>query len=90
MLTRPKGLGYFRFLSQLSDGSTQFNAYQNSIFERGQVLVENWVKMAKPPRLLLEAYGELNLEPKAICKVEITKDIVVGLDDFYNLVLYFI
>ena len=41
MLTRLKALGYFRFSSQLNDGSTQFNAYQNSIFERGQVLVEN-------------------------------------------------
>ena len=40
MLTRPKALGHFRFWSQLNDGSTQFNAYQNSIFERGQVLVE--------------------------------------------------
>ena len=41
MLTRPKALGQFRFSSQLNDGSTQFNAYQNSFFERGQVLVEN-------------------------------------------------
>ena len=41
MLTRPKALGHFRFWSQLNDGFTQFNAYQNSIFERGQVLVEN-------------------------------------------------
>ena len=41
MLTRPRALGHFRFLSQLNDGSTQFNAYQNSIFEEVQVLVEN-------------------------------------------------
>ena len=41
MLTRPKPLGYFRFSSQLNDGSTQFNAYQNSFFEKGQILVEN-------------------------------------------------
>ena len=46
--------------------------------------------MAKPPRLALEAYGELSLEPEAICKVETTKDIVDGLIDFYNLVFYFI
>ena len=41
MHTRPKALGHFRFLSQLNDGSTQFNAYQNSFFEKGQILVEN-------------------------------------------------
>ena len=41
MLTRPKALGHFRFLSQLNDGSTQFNAHQNSFFEKGQILVEN-------------------------------------------------
>ena len=41
MLTRPKALNHFRFSSKLNDGSTQSNAYQNSIFERGQVLVEN-------------------------------------------------
>ena len=41
MLTRPKASAHFRFLSQLNDGSTQFNAYQNFIFGRGQVLVEN-------------------------------------------------
>ena len=40
MLTRPKTLGHFRLSSQLNDSSTQFNAYQNSIFEGGQVLVE--------------------------------------------------
>ena len=68
MLTRLKTLGHFRFLSQLNDGSTQFNAYQNSIFERGQVLVENWAKMAKPPRLVLEAYGELSLESRQYVK----------------------
>ena len=62
MLTRPKALGHFRLSSQLNDGSTQFNAYQNSIFERGQVLVENYAKLAKPPRLVLEAYGELSHE----------------------------
>ena len=55
-------------MSQLNDGSTQFNAYQNSIFKRGQVLVENWAKMAKPPRLVCEAYGELSLEPKQYVK----------------------
>ena len=43
--------------------------------------------MAKPPRLVLKAYGGLSL---AICKVETTKDIVDGLVDFYNLVFYFI
>ena len=64
MLTRPKALGHFCFSSQINDGSTQFNAYQKSIFERGQVLVENEAKMAKPPRLVLEAYGELSLEPR--------------------------
>ena len=41
MLTRPKAPGHFRFLSQLNDGSTQFNAYQNSFFGKGQILVEN-------------------------------------------------
>ena len=41
MLTRPKALGHFRFLSQLNDGSTQFNAYQNSFLENGQILVES-------------------------------------------------
>ena len=41
MLTRPKALGHFRYLSQIIDGSTQFNAYQNSFFEKGQILVEN-------------------------------------------------
>ena len=41
MLTRPKALGHFRFLSQLNDGSTQFNAYRNSFFEKGRILVEN-------------------------------------------------
>ena len=41
MLTRPKAPGHFRFLSQLNDGSTQFNAYQNSFFEKGQILLEN-------------------------------------------------
>ena len=41
MLTRPKAQGHSCFSSQLNDGSTQFNAYQNSFFERGQVLVEN-------------------------------------------------
>ena len=46
--------------------------------------------MAKPPRLLPEAYEKLSLQPKGICKVETTKDIVDGLVDFYNLVFYFI
>ena len=41
MLTRPIALGHFRFSSQFNDGFTQFNAYQKSFFERGQVLVEN-------------------------------------------------
>ena len=41
MLTRPKVLGHFHSLSQLNDGSTQFNAYQNSFFGKGQGLVEN-------------------------------------------------
>ena len=46
--------------------------------------------MANPPRLVLEAYGELSLESNAICNVETTKGIVDGLADFYNLVSYFI
>ena len=41
MLTRPKALGYFRFLSQLNDGATQFNAYQDSFFEKGQIVVDH-------------------------------------------------
>ena len=41
MHTRTKALGYFRFLSQLNDRSTQFNAYQNSFFVKGQILVES-------------------------------------------------
>ena len=41
MLTRPRALGHFRLLSQPNDGSMQINAYQNSFFEKGQVLVEN-------------------------------------------------
>ena len=68
MLTRPKARGHFRFTSELNDGSTQFNAYQNSIFRRGQVLVENQAKMAKPPRLVLEAYEELSLESRQYVK----------------------
>ena len=57
--------------------------------------------MAKPPRLVLKAYGELSLEPRQYiyiyiyiyiytCKVDTTKDMVDGLVDFYNLVFYFI
>ena len=68
MLSRPKALGHILFSSQLNDGSTQFNAYQNSFFERGQDLVENQAKMAKPPRLVLKAYGELSLEQKQYVK----------------------
>ena len=64
MQTRPRALGHFRFLSQLTDGSTQFNAYPNSFFDKGQILVENQAKMANLPRLVLEAYGELSLEPR--------------------------
>ena len=41
MLKRPKAQGHFRFSSEVIDGSTQFNAYQNSFFEKGQILVEN-------------------------------------------------
>ena len=41
MHTSPIDLGHLRFLSQLNDGSTQFNAYQNSFFEKRQILVEN-------------------------------------------------
>ena len=41
ILTRPRALGHFRFLSELNDGSEQFNAYQNSFFGKGQSLVEN-------------------------------------------------
>ena len=63
-----KTKSHFRFTSQLNDGSTQFNAYQNSIFKRGQVLVENQAKMAKPPRIVLEAYGELSLKPRQYVK----------------------
>ena len=64
MLTRPRTPGHFRFLSQLNDGSTQFNAYQNSFFEERQILVENQAKMANPTRLVLKAYVELSLEPR--------------------------
>ena len=85
MLTRAKALGHFRFLSQFNDGSTQFNAYQNSFFEKGQSLVENWAKMANPPRLVLEAYGELSLEPR-----EYVKDSVDSLVDFCNVASHFI
>ena len=46
--------------------------------------------MAKPPRLVLEAYGELSLEPRQYVKEKTTKNIVDGLVDFYNLVFYFI
>ena len=42
MLTRPNALGHFRFLSQLDDSSTQFNAYQNSFFGKWQSLVKNY------------------------------------------------
>ena len=41
MLTRPKARGHFRLSSQLNDGSTQFNAYQNSVFEKRESWVEN-------------------------------------------------
>ena len=41
MLTRSKALGHFRFLSQLNDGSTQFDAYQKPFFGKGQSLVKN-------------------------------------------------
>ena len=41
MLTRPKALGHFRLWSQLNDGSTRLNAYQNLFFEKGQILVKN-------------------------------------------------
>ena len=40
MPTRPKAPGHFRFLSQLNDGFTQFNAYQNPFFGKGQSLVK--------------------------------------------------
>ena len=40
MLTRPRSLGHSRFLSQLNDGSTQFNAYQKSCFGKGQNFVK--------------------------------------------------
>ena len=68
MLTTPKTLGYFRLSSQLNDGSTQLNAYQNSLFERGKVLVENQAKIAKPLRLVLEAFGELSLKLRQYVK----------------------
>ena len=90
MLTRPKALDHFRLSSQLNDGCTQFNAYQNSIFERGQVLVENSAKMAETPEARTRSLWGVEPGTKAICKVETTKDIVKGLVDFYNLVFYFI
>ena len=90
MLTRPRAPGHFRFSSQLNDGSTQFNAYQNSIFERGQVLVENQAKMAKNPEARTRSLWGVEPRTKAICEVETTNDIVDGLVDFYNLVIYFI
>ena len=68
MLTRPNALGHFPFLSQLNDGSTQFNAYQNSFFKKGQILVENYAKMANHPRLVLGAYGEMSLESRQYVK----------------------
>ena len=68
MLTKLKALSHFLFWSQLNDGSTQFNAYQNSFFEKGQILVENYAKMANPPRLVLEAYWEWSLESKQYVK----------------------
>ena len=68
MLTRPKTPGHSRISSQLNNGSRQFNAYQNSMFQRGQILVENYAKMAKPPRLVLEVSGELSLEPRQYVK----------------------
>ena len=62
-----------------------------TLFSReGKFWSEIRPKWPKPPRLVPEAYRELSLEPKAICKVETTKDIVDGLVDFYNLVFYFI
>ena len=68
MLRRPKDPDNFRFSSQLNYGSTQFNAYQNSFFEKGEILVENEAKMANLPRLILEAYGELSLESRQYVK----------------------
>ena len=68
MLTRPRAPGHSRFLSQLNDGFTHSNAYQNSFFETGQILAESWAKMADPPRLVLEAYGKLGLELKQYVK----------------------
>ena len=68
MLTRPKALVHFLFFSQLNDGPTQFNAYQNPFLEKGQILVENWAKMANSPRLVLGAYGELSLELRQYVK----------------------
>ena len=68
MLKRPKALGHFRFWSQLNDGSTQLNAYQNSFFGKGQILVENWAKMANSLRLVPEAYGELSPEQRQYVK----------------------
>ena len=41
MLTRPNTPGNFCFFSQLNDGFTQLNAYQNSFFDKGQILVEH-------------------------------------------------
>ena len=37
-------------------------------FERGQVFVENYAKMAKLPRLVLEVYAELSLESRQYVK----------------------
>ena len=45
--------------------------------------------MANPPRLVIEAFMELNLEPRQYVKVETTNDFVDGLVDFYNLVFFF-
>ena len=90
MLTRPKPSGHFRFSSQLNDGSTQFNAYQNSFFERGEVLVEKLGQNGQTPESRTRSLWGFEPRTKAICKVETTEDIVDGLVDFYNLVFYFI
>ena len=89
MLTGPKALGHFRFSSQLNNGSTQFNAYQNSIFERGQVLVRKLGQNGQTPEARTRSLRGVEPRTKAICNVETTKNIVDGLVDFYNLVFYF-
>ena len=68
----------------------QFNAYQNCIFERGQVLFEKIGQNGQNPEARTQSLWGVEPRIKAICKVETTKDIVDGLVDSYNLIFYFI